>query len=302
MLFENSPEFFVLFILYTMLDLFNFETYSATITNFVTLYGMRLVSAILTLLIGLWVINWLNRGIYSLMVRKDVDISLRPFLKNLIAIMLRILLIILVIAQLGVEMTSFIAILGSAGLAIGLALQGSLSNFAGGVLILTIKPFRVGDYIEAQGQAGTVDIINIFNTVIKTPDNKTIFIPNGPLANSVVVNYTVEKTRRVELNYAVSVNNDIGKVRRLLQDLIKSDERVLPDPEPMIVVTNFAEHSLTLSVRVWVNKENFWSLFWDMNERAKDMFEREGILMPVPRREMVGGTVGGQKPAPAQAV
>ena len=282
-----------------MLDLFNFETYSATITNFVTLYGMRLVSAILTLLIGLWVINWLNRGIYSLMVRKDVDISLRPFLKNLMAIVLRILLIILVIAQLGVEMTSFIAILGSAGLAIGLALQGSLSNFAGGVLILTIKPFRVGDYIEAQGQAGTVDIINIFNTVIKTPDNKTIFIPNGPLANSVVVNYTVEKTRRVELNFAVSVNNDIGKVRRLLQDLVKSDERVLPDPEPMIVVTNFAEHSLTLSVRVWANKENYWPLFWDMNERAKDIFEREGILMPVPRREMVSS--GGPQKGAAQA-
>lgn len=270
-----------------MPDLFNFEAYSSTVTNFVMLYGVRLVSAIITLLIGLWVINWLNRMIYNLMVRKDVDISLRPFLKNLLAIIMRVLLIILVIAQLGFEMTSFIAILGSAGLAIGLALQGSLSNFAGGVLILTIKPFRVGDYIEAQGQAGTVNIINIFNTVIKTPDNKTIFIPNGPLANSVVVNYNIEMTRRVELKFAISVNNDIGKVRQLLQDLIKADERVLPDPAPVIVVTDFAEHALTISVRVWVNKENFWGLFWDMNERAKAAFEKEGIQMPVPRREMV---------------
>ena len=275
-----------------MLNLFDFDTYSATITNFVMVYGMRLVVAIITLLIGLWVINWLNRVVYNLMVKKDVDVSLRPFLKSVLAVALRILLIIIVIAQLGVEMTSFIAILGSAGLAIGLALQGSLSNFAGGVLILTIKPFRVGDYIEAQGQAGTVDTINIFNTVVKTPDNKTIFIPNGPLANSVVVNYTIEKTRRVELKFAVSVNNDIGKVRQLLQNLVKADERVLPDPEPMIVVTDFAEHSLTLSVRVWANKENFWPLSWDLNERAKAAFEQEGIQMPVPRREMVGGAGG----------
>lgn len=281
-----------------MQNLFDFDTYSANITNFVMVYGMRLVAAIITLLVGLWVINWLNRVIFNLMVKKDVDISLRPFLKSVFAVALRILLIIIVIAQLGVEMTSFIAILGSAGLAIGLALQGSLSNFAGGVLILTIKPFRVGDFIEAQGQSGTVDMINIFNTVLKTPDNKTIFIPNGPLANSVVVNFTIEKTRRVELKFAVSVNNDIGKVRQILHDLIQADERVLPDPAPAIVVTDFAEHSLTLSVRVWVNKENYWAFFWDMNEHAKSAFEEQGIQMPVPRREMVGGASG---PAPKAA-
>ncbi|MCP2044607.1 mechanosensitive ion channel family protein [Pontibacter sp. HSC-36F09] len=285
-----------------MSNLFNFETYSATITNFVMVYGMRLVVAVITLLVGLWVINWLNRLVYNLMVKKDVDVSLRPFLKSVMAVALRVLLIILVIAQLGVEMTSFIAILGSAGLAIGLALQGSLANFAGGVLILTIKPFRVGDYIEAQGQGGTVDMINIFNTVLKTPDNKTIFIPNGPLANSVVVNYTIEKTRRVEFNFAVSVNNDIGKVRQLLQNLIQADNRVLPDPAPAIVVTNFAEHSLTLSVRVWVEKENYWAFFWDMNEHAKSAFEEQGIQMPVPRREMVGGASNGQAPNAVQQV
>ncbi|MBD1398719.1 mechanosensitive ion channel [Pontibacter sp. JH31] len=280
-----------------MFDLFNFEAYSANITNFVMLYGMRLVSAFITLLVGLWVINRLNRMVFNLMVKKDVDVSLRPFLKSVMAVVMRVLLIILVIAQLGVEMTSFIAILGSAGLAIGLALQGSLSNFAGGVLILTIKPFRVGDYIEAQGQAGTVNMINIFNTVVKTPDNKTIFIPNGPLANSVVVNYTIESTRRVELKFAISVNNDIGKVRQILNDLIAADERVLPEPAPVIVVTDFAEHSLTLSVRTWVNKENYWGFFWDMNERAKSAFEEQGIQMPVPRREMVSSSSSnGQAP------
>jgi small conductance mechanosensitive channel len=284
-----------------MFDLFSFEAYSANVTNFVMLYGMRLLSAIITLLVGLWVINRLNRMVFNLMVKKDVDVSLRPFLKSVLAVIMRVLLVILVIAQLGVEMTSFIAILGSAGLAIGLALQGSLSNFAGGVLILTIKPFRVGDYIEAQGQAGTVNMINIFNTVVKTPDNKTIFIPNGPLANSVVVNFTIEKTRRVELKFAVSVNNDIGKVRQILQELIAADERVLPEPAPVIVVTEFAEHSLTLSVRTWVNKENFWAFFWDMNERAKSAFEQQGIQMPVPRREMVGGASNGQAPKAAVA-
>ncbi|MFD2245687.1 mechanosensitive ion channel family protein [Pontibacter ruber] len=260
-----------------MFDLLDFERYGTTITNFVMVYGMRLVSAVLTLLIGLWVINRLNKLIYNLMVKKEVDISLRPFLANLLAIVFRILLIVLVIAQLGVEMTSFIAVLGSAGLAIGLALQGSLSNFAGGVLILTIKPFRVGDYIEAQGQAGTVRVINIFNTVIKTADNKTIYMPNGPLASSVVVNYSVEKTRRVELLFTVGLNNDIGLVRQILQQQIAGDARVLPDPAPVIVVTNLAESSLTLSMRLWANKDDYWNLYWGLNEKVKAAFDQHNI-------------------------
>lgn len=261
--------------------------YSDLVVNFFLIYGIRFLAAIIILVIGLWAINRLNAIIYKMMVKKNVDESLRPFLKNIFAITLRVMLLVMVVSQLGLEITSFIAVLGSIGLAIGLALQGSLSNFAGGVLILTIKPFRVGDFIEAQGQAGTVKIINIFNTVLKTGDNKTIYLPNGPLASSVVVNYTVEPTRRVELLYTVSVNNNIGTVRQILQDLINSDERVLQEPAPAIVVTNFAEHSLTISARIWVKRENYWSFFWDMNEKAKAAFEEHNIAMPIPRREMI---------------
>ncbi|WP_439881924.1 mechanosensitive ion channel family protein [Pontibacter sp. MBLB2868] len=270
------------------------DKYRVSIMDFVVLYGMKLIVAIFILVIGIWVVKRLNRFIFNLMVRKGVDESLRPFLSNIIGVMLWVLLIVLVIAQIGVEMTSFIAILGSAGLAIGLALQGSLSNFAGGVLILTVKPFKVGDYIEAQGQGGTVHIINIFNTVLKTPDNKTIYLPNGPLASTVVVNYSVESTRRVELLFTVSVHNDIGKVRQILQQLISQDERVMTDPAPVIVVTNFAEHAITISTRVWCNRSDYWGLYWDNMERAKAAFELHNIAMPVPKREVLSYIENGQ--------
>ncbi len=267
-----------------MLDI---EKYRLTLIDFVVLYGMKLVVAVFILVIGLWIIKRLSKFLDNLMVRKDVDISLRPFLSSIITVMLWVILIVVVISQIGVEMTSFIAILGSAGLAIGLALQGSLSNFAGGVLILTIKPFRVGDFIDAQGQSGTVHLINIFNTVLKTGDNKTIYLPNGPLASSVVVNYSVENTRRVELLFTVSVNNDIGKVRSLIQQLINEDARVLPEPAPAIVVTNFAEHAITISTRVWCNRPDYWPLFWEMTEKAKATFEENGITLPIPKREIL---------------
>ncbi|WP_246597115.1 mechanosensitive ion channel family protein [Pontibacter aydingkolensis] len=283
----RRQRLFVLPFIYTLENMFDIEKYRGVLVDFVVLYGMKLIVAIFILAIGTWVIRRLNRFLNNMMVRKNVDPSLRPFLGSIIGVLLWVSLIVVVISQIGVEMTSFIAILGSAGLAIGLALQGSLSNFAGGVLILTIKPFRVGDFIDAQGQSGTVHIINIFNTVLKTGDNKTIYLPNGPLASSVVVNYSVENTRRVELLFTISVNNDIGKVRQLIQQLINDDSRVLPEPEPAIVVTNFAEHAITISTRVWCNRTDYWPLFWDMTEKAKAAFETNNIALPVPRREML---------------
>lgn len=278
------------------------DKYRNFVLEFVVLYGMKLIIAIFILIIGIWVVKRLNRFIFNLMVRKGVDESLRPFLSNIIGVTLWVLLIVLVIAQIGVEMTSFIAILGSAGLAIGLALQGSLSNFAGGVLILTIKPFRVGDYIEAQGQGGTVHIINIFNTVLKTPDNKTIYLPNGPLASTVVVNYSVENTRRIELLFTISVHNDIGMVRQLIQQLVNEDERVLPDPAPAIVVTNFAEHAITISTRIWCNRTDYWNLYWDLTEKAKATFEQHNIALPVPKREVFSYSENNSKVSSAAQV
>ncbi|WP_242920466.1 mechanosensitive ion channel family protein [Pontibacter liquoris] len=276
--------------------MFNLDTYRDTLFNFAVLYGMRLLVAAFMLIIGIWIIRRLNNFIQQVMFRKHVDESLRPFLESILSVTLWILLIILVIAQLGVEMTSFIAVLGSAGLAIGLALQGSLSNFAGGVLILTIKPFRVGDFIEAQGQAGTVHLINIFNTVIKTGNNQVIYMPNGPLASSVVVNYSVEPTRRMELNLVISPQNNLAAVKQLLQNLIDADPRILPDPAPVIAVTAFTEYTLTISMRLWAKREEFWPLNWEMNERVNEAFEQHGVKMPAPvqKREVVQVQENGQ--------
>ncbi|MCC9165705.1 mechanosensitive ion channel family protein [Pontibacter harenae] len=267
----------------------NIDSVRELVVNFTLVYGMRLVVAILMLIIGTWLIKRLNRLIQRMLLRKHVDESLRPFLGSILNVTFWILLSVLIISQLGVEMTSFIAVLGSAGLAIGLALQGSLSNFAGGVLILTIKPFRVGDFIEAQGQMGTVYIINIFNTVIKTGNNQVIYMPNGPLASSVVVNYSVEPTRRMELNLVISTQNDFAAVKQMLQELVDADLRILPNPAPFIGVTAFTEYSITISMRLWAKKEEFWPLNWDMNERVKTVFEQKGVKMPAPiqKREIM---------------
>lgn len=267
----------------------NIDSVRELVVNFAMVYGLRLLVAIVILVIGAWAVKRLNRLLQAMMLRKGVDESLRPFLGSIINVALWILLLVLVVAQLGLEMTSFIAVLGSAGLAIGLALQGSLSNFAGGVLILTIKPFRVGDFIEAQGQAGTVHLINIFNTVIKTGNNQVIYMPNGPLASSVVVNYSVEPTRRMELNLIISPDNDLAAVKRLLQELVDSDPRILAEPAPVIAVTAFTEYSLTISMRLWAKKEEFWPLNWEMNERVKIAFEENGVKAPAPiqKREVV---------------
>ncbi|RAU81639.1 mechanosensitive ion channel family protein [Pontibacter arcticus] len=259
------------------------DQYQDIAINFILVYGLRLIIAILILLIGLWAINKFTAFVFRLMERRNVDESLRPFLKNILGIALRILLLVVVVAQLGLEMTSFIAVLGSAGLAVGLALQGSLSNLAGGVLILTIKPFRVGDFIEAQGQRGTVQLINIFNTVLKTAENKTVYMPNGPLASTVVVNYSVEPTRRVELVYTVSVNNAIGKVRQLILQTVQADARVLPDPAPVLVVTSFTDTLITLTAQVWCKRQDAGNLVWDLNEQVKAAFEANNIAISVPK-------------------
>ena len=267
----------------------NIDSVRELIVNFAMVYGLRLLVAIVILIIGAWVVKRLNRLLQAMMLRKGVDESLRPFLGSIINIALWVLLLVLVVAQLGLEMTSFIAVLGSAGLAIGLALQGSLSNFAGGVLILTIKPFKVGDFIEAQGQSGTVHLINIFNTVIKTGNNQVIYMPNGPLASSVVINYSVEPTRRMEFNLNISPENDVAAVKKMLQNFIDADPRILADPAPMIAVTAFSEYSITISMRLWAKQEEFWPLNWEMNERIKTAFEENGVKAPAPiqKREVV---------------
>jgi small conductance mechanosensitive channel len=256
-----------------MLD---FKNYPDIIYSYLINYGGRLLGSILILLIGFWVVTRLTKVIDNLMKAHNVDPSLRPFLRNVLSITLKILLLIAVVSQLGMEMASIFAVLGSIGLAIGLALQGSLSNFAGGVLILALKPFRVGDSIEAMGVGGNVHLINIMNTVIKTADNKTIFIPNGPLANTTIVNLTMEANRRVDLRIVVQYGNDLTLAKRLIQDLIDQDSRILKDPAPQVVTENL-ETGVAIHVRVWASREHLGNVGNELQDQIRTVLEKENI-------------------------
>jgi small conductance mechanosensitive channel len=188
--------------------------------------------------------------------------------------------------MLGVQMTSFIAILGAAGLAVGLALQGSLANFAGGVLLLLFKPFKVGDFIEAQGFSGSVNAIQVFNTVLKTPDNKTIIIPNGNLSNGAITNFTAEKNRRVDWTFGIGYSDDIKKAKEILVQLIKSDPRILDEPEAMVALSELGDSSVNFVVRAWVKLEDFWGVYFDIQEKVKLTFDEQGISIPFPQRDV----------------
>lgn len=221
-----------------------------------------------------------------MMEKQNVNLSLRPFLKSMINVTLKVLLVISVMSMVGIQMTSFIAILGAAGLAVGMALSGTLQNFAGGVIILLLKPFKVGDFITAAGHSGVVHEIQIFNTILKTPDNKTIIIPNASISNSSMTNFSEEKTRRVDLVFGIGYNDDIDKAKSILWDIIKSDERVLKDPESMVAVSELADSSVNFTMRVWVNSENYWPYYFDIHETVKKAFDANGISIPFPQTDV----------------
>lgn len=262
------------------------EDIQTKVTDLLTEYGPGVAYAILTLIIGLWVIHILTKGLKTFMNKKDLDPSLSTFLGIVVNIMLKILLVITVIDMVGVEVTSFIAILGAAGLAVGLALSGTLQNFAGGVMILILKPFKVGDYIEAQGYSGTVNQVQIFNTILKTPDNRTVIIPNGGLATNSILNYSTEPTRRMDFVFGISYDDDVPKAKQLLEEIAKADDRVLDEPEHMIAVKELADSSVNLLLRVWVKSENYWPLNFDLFEKVKLTFDKEGITIPFPQRDV----------------
>ena len=257
-----------------------------TIVNFGTHYGLRLLGAILVLLIGLWVIKLLTRSSHKLMDKSSVDPSLSSFLKSIIGILLKILLIISVMGMIGIQMTSFIAILGAAGLAVGMALSGTLQNFAGGVMILLFKPFKVGDFITAQGYSGTVKEIHVFVTVLNTPDNKTILVPNGSLSNGSITNYSTQPKRRVDWTFGIGYGDDYDKAKAFILGLITADERVLGDPEPFVALSELADSSVNLTVRAWVNAADYWGVFFDINEKYYKNAGKEGINIPFPQMDV----------------
>ena len=246
-------------------------------------YGSRVLLAIITLGIGWWLINKVTQKLGGLLALRNADLALQGFISSLANIILTVLLIVSVASMIGVETTSFVAAIGAAGLAIGLALQGSLANFAGGVLILLFRPFRIGDWIEAQGVAGTVDSIQIFHTVLRTGDNKTIIVPNGNLSNGIITNTNRQPTRKVVFDVGVDYEADLQKAREVLLELAK-DPRVLAEPAPEAVISTLGDSSITVSLRVWVKTADYWSVMFMFNEQSRDRLKNAGIDIPFPQR------------------
>lgn len=247
-------------------------------------YAPKVVLAIITLVVGLWLINRFIAGLDRRLGAKDP--TLNKFLCGLVGVLLKVLLLISVASMVGIATTSFIAIVGAAGLAVGLALQGSLANFAGGVLILIFKPFKVGDVIEAQGYLGSVVEIQILYTVVNTFDNRRIVIPNGSLSNASLTNLSAYDTRRCDMTFGIGYGDDIDKAKAVCMRLIEEDERALADPEPLVVVGGLGDSSVNLTVRAWTKSADLWPFFWDMQERVKKAFDAEGISIPFPQRDV----------------
>ena len=246
-------------------------------------YGSRVLLALITLAVGWWLINRLTAKLGNLLALRKADLALQGFISSLANIILKVLLVVSVASMIGIQTTSFVAAIGAAGLAIGLALQGSLANFAGGVLILLFRPFKIGDWIEAQGISGTVDSIQIFHTVLRTGDNKTVIVPNGNLSNGIITNYNRQPTRKVVFDVGVDYDADLQKVREVLL-MLADDPRVLKDPAPVVVVSALGESAITMSLRVWVDTPNYWDVLFMFNEHARDRLRAEGVDIPFPQR------------------
>ncbi len=256
------------------------------IYQMVVTYGTKLLVAILVLLIGLKVIKLISKGLSKRFEKAELDPSLRPFLVSLVKITLQVLLIVSVISMLGIAMTSFIAVFGAVAFAVGLSLQGSLSNFAGGVLILILKPFKVGDYIEAAGHAGTVREIQVFHTLLDTPDNKRIIVPNGVLSNTSTVNYNINPIRRVDFTFGAGYEDSIDKVKEMLLNIGANHPLVLKDQPPQVVLGEHGDSALIFYLRVWCEKEHYWTIYFEILEQVKKGFDEEGINIPYPQRDV----------------
>ncbi len=249
-------------------------------------FGVKAITAILIFYVGRIVARAVTKGIRTVMVSQDVDKILESFVSNLVYSAMMIFVVIAAIGRLGIQTTSLIAVMGAAGLAIGLSLQGSLSNFAAGVLIVMFRPYRVGDFIEAAGVTGSVVQVQILTTVLKTGDNKQIVVPNGQIMGSIITNYSANATRRVDLTIGVSYDDDLDKVRSTLQDLIDADDRILKDPAALIAVSELADSSVNFVVRTWVNAGDYWGVYFGLTEAIKKRFDKEGISFPYPQQDV----------------
>ena len=247
---------------------------------------LKIVLAVVIFLVGRQLIRWVIRVMEKAFVRHDVETSLRSFLRSLVKVLLTLMLILAVVQTLGVNTSSFLALFASAGLAIGMALSGTLQNFAGGVVLLILRPYKVGDYIEAQGQTGTVESIGLFQTCLRTSDRRTIYVPNNSIATSIIDNYSQSETRRVEWILSISYGDDVDVARREILAMLAEDKRVLADPAAVVYVKVLNSSSVDLSVRAWVANEDYWSLYFDMNERMYKELPQKGINFPFPQMDV----------------
>ncbi len=260
--------------------------YSDLLIEMALAYAPKLLLAIVTLVAGWWIIGKFTATVISRMKKSNIDASLRKYLGTLILWLLRVALIISIMSIVGIAMTSFVAILGAMGLAFGMALSGTLQNFAGGAMILIFKPYVEGDYIAAQGYEGIVKGIEVFNTVLKTLDNKIIIIPNAKLANDSLINYTKEETRRVDLTFGIGYNDDIDHAKAVLFRIIESNDLIMNDPEPFVAVSELADSSVNFVVRLWVKTSDYWDVYFYMQETVKKTFDQEKISIPFPQRDI----------------
>jgi small conductance mechanosensitive channel len=266
------------------LKIMNLEKWLEMGYQLVMTFGPKLIAAILIWIFGSWAVKIILKGLTKAMEKRDYDLSLKKFLTNLISWALKIVLIIVVLGTVGIETTSFAALLASLGLAIGLALQGSLGNFAGGVLIMIFKPFKIGDLIEAQGQMGVVKEIQIFTTKLTGLSNKEIIIPNGSLSNGNIVNYSTEGTRRVDLVFGVGYDSDIKKTKEVLMTILTSHPKVLKDPAPSVNLLELADSSINFAVRPWCASADYWTVYFEVTEQTKEALDAAGIEIPYPHQ------------------
>ena len=262
------------------------EELVSKVWGLLTLYGLKVIAAVVVFVVGRWIAKGVTKFAEKVMNKRQVDPTIVSFVANMTYIALLVFVVLAALGQLGIQTTSFIAVIGAAGLAIGLALQGSLANFTAGFLMIIFRPFKVGDYIEGAGTAGTVEAIQIFTTQLKTPDNKTVIIPNAGLTSGNIINWSVKGTRRVDLVMGIGYGDDIDKARTIMADILAKDERVLKDPAPKIAVVELADSSVNFVVRPWVKLEHYWDVYFDTTENIKKSFDAQGISIPFPQRDV----------------
>jgi small conductance mechanosensitive channel len=262
------------------------EDLISRIWELLTIYGLKVIAAVVVFVVGRWVARALTKFLENLMNKRQVDPTIVSFVANMTYIALLVFVVLAALGQLGIQTTSFIAVIGAAGLAIGLALQGSLANFAAGFLMIIFRPFKVGDYIEGAGVAGTVEAIQIFTTQLKTPDNKTVIIPNAGLTAGNITNYSAKGTRRVDLVFGIGYGDDIDHAKKVIMDVLAKEERILKDPATTIGVVELADSSVNFAVRPWVKADDYWNVYFNLTENIKKSFDAQGVSIPFPQRDV----------------